>query len=205
VGQRARARLRRPLADGPFFQAAARVESKVTNRDLSTVPPYPGYESLRRGRFSQSASCYFLTLTTHGRRTGLNALIIASVIKREITALEQDGSWQLHAAVIMPDHLHLLVTLGRRLTLGQAMGRLKAKTASILAEACLRWQGNYFDHQLRPNDLIDDVMLYIFLNPYRAKLLPCSALYEWTWLGTREREWFTPTTGDNQPFPEWLQ
>ena len=165
----------------------------------------PGYEALRRGRFSQPASRYFLTLTTEERLPGLSTAAVATTIKHEISALEADHSWQVHAAVIMPDHLHLLITLGHRLTLGQAVGRLKAKTANLLARTGLRWQEIYYDHHLRPDDLPGDGVRYIFLNPYRAALLPTSERYNWTWLGTEEQQWFTPSADDGRPFPEWLQ
>lgn len=105
----------------------------------------------------------------------------------------------------MPDHIHLLVTLGSRLTLGQAIGRLKTKTRAALAEANLIWQGNYYEHHLRPDDLSEDVIRYIFLNPYRAKLLPINERYPWTWLGAEEQNWFMPMTDVERPFPEWLQ
>lgn len=164
-----------------------------------------GYEALRRGRSSEPESRYFLTLTTEGRKAGLTSAALAKAIKREIDALESDHAWHVHAAVIMPDHLHLLITLGGRLTLGQAIGRLKSKTRARLAEINLLWQGNYFDRHLRPDDLIEDVLRYVFLNPYRAKLLALNEHYEWTWLGTEEAVWFTSLTDDARPFPEWLR
>ncbi len=165
----------------------------------------PGYEALRRGRYSQPASRYFLTLTTEERRNGLNSAPLATVIKREIIALESDGSWRVHAAVIMPDHLHLLITLGPRLSLGQSVGRLKTKTRGFLAEAGLGWQGNYYDRHLRPDDQPEEVIRYIFLNPYRANLLTTTKTYDWTWIGSEEQRWLMPQTGDRRPFPEWLQ
>jgi len=74
-----------------------------------------GYEALRHGRSSLPNSRYFLTLATQERKRGLNSHLPASAIKRETIAIESDDSWRVHAAVIMPDHLHLLVTLGSRL------------------------------------------------------------------------------------------
>lgn len=165
----------------------------------------PGYEALRRGRHSLSASRYFLTLTTQARGTGLNSAAIAPVVRDAVGALEADGSWRVHAAVIMSDHIHVLITLGDRLKLGQAVGRFKAKTRRLLAEAGLQWQGNYYERHLRPNDQIEDVLLYIFLNPYRANMLSPGASYEWTWFGVEEQTWFTPSTDDNRPLPEWLR
>lgn len=104
----------------------------------------------------------------------------------------------------MPDHVHLLVTLGERLSLGQCVGRLKAKTRFLLSTASLRWQGNYFEHRLKADEPIETVLRYMFLNPYRANLLKLAEAYPWFWLGSAETEWFRPQTNHDRPFPEWL-
>ena len=165
----------------------------------------PGYGSLRAHRSSEPGARYFLTLTTHARATGLNSDSVAAELKRQITSLEADQSWIVHGAVIMPDHVHLLVSLGERLTLGQSIGRLKAKTTLALSRAGVRWQGNYFEHRLKTDDPAESVLHYIFLNPYRANLLKPSETYSWFWLGGTEAEWFRPQTNNDRPFPEWLR
>lgn len=163
------------------------------------MPTGPGFEALRRGRLSIPTARYFLTLGTDRRQTGLSSPRIAAALRSEIDALDADASWYLHGAVIMPDHLHFLATLGSRLTLGQAIGRLKAKTRALLATTKLRWQGNYFDHRLRPDDSIESVLRYMFLNPYRGQLLPPTERYPWFWLGAEESEWFHATPADQLP------
>ena len=105
----------------------------------------------------------------------------------------------------MPDHIHLLVTVGERLSLGQCVGRLKAKTRYLLSAASLRWQGNYFEHRLKADEPIETVLRYMFLNPYRANLLKLAEAYPWFWLGSAETEWFRPQTNNDRPFPEWLR
>ena len=165
----------------------------------------PGFEALRRGRVSQPGARYLVTLTTAFRRSGISSAPVAAALRQEIDALHSDHSWQLHGAVIMPDHLHILVTLLERLTLGQAIGRLKARTRATLAAASLTWQGNYFDHRLRPEDELELVLRYMFLNPHRAQLLPVTERYRWFWLGAAERTWFHASPADELPAIVWLQ
>ena len=147
---------------------------------------------------------YFVTLATIDRRSGLSEPSVATKLKHEITAIEQSDAWSIHAAVIMPDHLHLLFTLQERLTLGQTIARLKSKTRTLLDSSAMHWQGNYYEHRLRPDDPLVPVIRYLFLNPYRAKLLRPDQTYPWFWLGEAETEWFQPMTDDGSPFPEWL-
>lgn len=164
----------------------------------------PGFEALRRGRVSSELSRYFLTLTTHQRRRGLNDIRPATCIREECESMEADETWTVLGAVIMPDHLHVLVAIGTRLTLGQTIGRLKSRTRAALDAVGLRWQANYFDHRLHPDDSIEEILRYLFLNPYRAELLTAHERYTWFWLGPDEKRWFQPTPSDELPQFAWM-
>ncbi len=168
------------------------------------MKPPRGYESLRRYRVTIPSTSYFITLCTRDRHAGLNTSPVASAIKDQLAALEIDRALTIQAAVIMPDHLHLLFLTSGKLTVGQIVGRLKTKTRASLATTGLGWQGNFYEHRLRSEDSIEDVLRYLFLNPYRAHVLASSEIYPWFWLGPTEAEWFRPTLDDNRPFPEWL-
>jgi hypothetical protein len=115
-----------------------------------------------------------------------------------------DGTWTLSSAVVMPDHMHLLITLGERLPLTKAVQRLKSKTSAALRSTDIRWERGFFDRQLRPSDERLPIFLYIYLNPYRAGLLPGSG--EWPHYYCREEEWvwFRDMLDADRPYPEWL-
>jgi putative transposase len=171
---------------------------------LSIVKPARGYESLRRSRVTIPGASYFLTLCTYNRTIGLDQPAIAGAIQEQILSLERDAAFVLQAAVIMPDHLHLLGIVPGPLNVGQIVGRLKAKTRPVLQVSDLRWQGNFFEHRIGPVDSLGDVLRYLFLNPYRARLLPPTEVYPWFWLGPSQAAWFRPTLNDDRPFPSWL-
>ena len=124
-----------------------------------------GYESLRRCRVTLPNTSYFVTLCTYNRVHGLNFSSVASAIKTELDAIESDGVIVLRTAVLMPDHLHLFFRLTGSLSLGQIIGRLKTKTRSSLLASNLRWQGNNYEHRLRPDEYVEDVGRYIFHKP----------------------------------------
>jgi len=71
--------------------------------------------------------------------------------------------------------------------------------------AGLQWPGNYDEHRLRENDAVESVLLYIFLNPYRAGLVTTAATYPWFWVGTEEAVWFKPGLDEGKPFADWLR
>jgi len=168
------------------------------------MKPERGYESLRRFRVSRPGTDYFLTLCTDERKTGLTNPAVANTLRNEIEAIERAGYWTIRGAVIMPDHLHLLLTLRDRLPLGRVVARLKSNSKPALSAVALRWQGNYYEHRLREGDALENVLRYISLNPYRSGLIAASENYPWFWLGRDEAAWFRSQLDDGRPFPEWF-
>ncbi len=118
--------------------------------------------------------------------------------------METDAIWLSRCAVVMPDHVHLLLQLADKLTLGKAVARLKSKSGAGLKAAGLRWQDGYYEHQMRPNEDRLPVFLYIYLNPYRANLLPAGKTWPWFVCGKADREWFIPMLDQGLPVPAWL-
>lgn len=161
-----------------------------------------GQRSLRRGRQSLSGAVYFLTMCTERRNRGLeNGLVSASLLDH---AQPIDGNWSLRAAVVMPDHVHLLVDLIASSELSEAVRLFKGRTAPVLRRHDMKWQRGYFDHRLRMNEDVLPVFLYIFLNPYRAGLMPDDQRWPGYFCSPDDWVWFEPLTSSSLPFPEWL-
>lgn len=171
---------------------------------LMALDPHKGYRSLLRGRFSQNGSEYFITFCTHDRRCGLTASEVAPFILAEIHRMETDGVWLLRCAVIMPDHVHLLIQLAEELTLGRAVARLKSKSSRALKPVGIRWQDGYHEHRMRPKEERLHVFFYIYLNPYRANLLPSGNIWPWFVCSETDRLWFMPLLDRGLPEPAWL-
>lgn len=131
---------------------------------------------------------------------------MAKPILDECLAMETDGTWQLRCAVVMPDHVHLLMVLGERLALGKSIARLKAKTSAILraAGSSLDWERDFYDHHVRPDDDRLAIFLYVFLNPHRAEA--CARGERWPWYFCRDEDWawFKDMLDEERPLPEWL-
>ncbi len=85
------------------------------------------------------------------------------------------------AFTVMPDHVHWVFRLGARLSLGQVIARFKSQSRRILSLGKNRWQRNYFEHRLRTNEPPEDYALYVFLNPYRAELIPPTTTWPYWW------------------------
>lgn len=169
-----------------------------------TCDPSKGRAALRHGRWTKSGAYYFLTICTGDKKSGLTDSEIAISIMLEMCAMESDRSWQVQCATIMPDHMHILITLGYRLTLGRTLQRLKSKTAANLRLSGLTWERDVFDRQLRPDDDRLAVFLYIYLNPYRAKLCRPDERWPWYYCRSEDWDWFQNYLDCDLPPPAWL-
>ena len=167
--------------------------------------PLHGHSALRRGRFSQSGGGYFLTICTADKATGLTDTAIADTILNEAKAMSADGTWSLRCAVVMPDHSHLLIELGSRLSLAKAVQRLKAKTSATLRSAKLQWERGFFDRKLRIDDELLPLFLYIYLNPYRAGLLTSAQSWASYFCCEADWSWFKEQLDQERPIPAWLE
>ena len=126
---------------------------------------------LRKGRRSIPNARYFLTLTTKDRKIDLTNTALSTAILNTWREMHKTNDFELHCGTVMPDHVHLLITLGQRITLSQTVAKLKSLTNPDRHAQDIHWQSNYFDHWLRPDVLKEAFIRYIFLNPYRKHLI----------------------------------
>lgn len=99
--------------------------------------------------------------------------------------------FELHAAVVMPDHVHLLLTplpdnQGWPYPLPMILKRMKgvsARNVNRLNETSGPvWQEESFDHVLRSDESFQEKLEYIRLNPVRKGLVTKPEDYPWLWL-----------------------
>jgi REP element-mobilizing transposase RayT len=168
------------------------------------LDPSKGYRALRHGRFSKSGDEYFITFCTEQRQSGLTTEPIAGVIVTEIKQMETEAIWSLRCAVLMPDHIHLLIQLGNVLPLGKSIARLKSKSSIHLKTQKLRWQKGYYEHTMRTQEDRLPVFLYMYLNPYKANLLPVDCIWPWFICSAGDKAWFSDYLDKGLPEPTWM-
>lgn len=151
-----------------------------------------------------SGTEYFVTFCTYQRQAGLASEVAAPGITTEIRRMDAEDIWNMRCAVIMPDHVHLLFRLGPTLALGRAIARLKSKSLVGLKAGGLRWQEGYFEHRLRPEENPLPLFLYIYLNPYKAGLLPATSNWPWYLCRQDDMDWFSSYLSKGLPEPVWL-
>jgi len=163
----------------------------------------PGHGALRKGRVSQGGLTYFITISSS---TTLELPFQEKILKawqRELQCLGEDKTAEVRCACLMPDHAHILLVLGDKLSLGRVVARLKTKL-SLQSNYRLKWQRAYYDHALRKEEALTPVMLYIFLNPYRACLTGRGQVWSGFYCGEKDWKWFQACLDQDLPKPEWM-
>ena len=171
---------------------------------LSPMPPRRT-SALHAHRWSNSGETYFVTCCTCLRSAGLTNAPIVRVVHDSVSALDEDGDTSTFAFTLMPDHLHWLFNLGHRLSLGRVIARLKAQTKNELCDSGLAWQRDFFEHRLRAGEAVEPYGLYVFLNPYRADLLPSSGVWpHWRCPNPKKFAFLARLNPDGTPPAEWI-
>src|SRR5206468_5564832 len=99
----------------------------------------------------------------------------------------------LHAAVVMPDHVHLLLTplqdesgwvYGLPAILKTIKGVSARSINKLLGTSGPIWQEESFDHVLRSQESLEEKLEYIRQNPVRRGLVKTPEDYRWLWVET---------------------
>lgn len=139
-------------------------------------------ERMHAGRMPVSGAVYFLTLVTRNRQPWLGVSSGRAAMLSVIQAWHGEGDGAVLAAIVMPDHVHVLIRQGASLPIGRVVARWKSQAM----KACNyigSWQRDFWEHRLRTEESWEDYGLYMLLNPYRAGL----AKPEVVWPG-----WYCP-------------
>lgn len=142
---------------------------------------HPGHAALRRGRCAIPGQVYLATMATIARQPWFARWPVAAAVARELGARRLWRGNSPHAWVLMPDHMHILLTLGSDESLSHLMARVKAVSArtarSVMKSDDRTWANAFHDHALRRDEQVAVAAQYIIDNPVRAGL----AENRWQW------------------------
>jgi putative transposase len=118
---------------------------------------------------------FFVTTKTSMARRLLqserNAMLLIDVLRSNVAT----GKFQLHDFVIMPDHLHLLMTLSSDVTIEKAMQLIKGgfsyRLKRDLGYQGDVWQRGFSDVRIRNGQSFSQHRAYIVENPVKAGLV----------------------------------
>jgi putative transposase len=132
-----------------------------------------------------SRTFFTTTRTSMGRRllqSERNAMLLVDVLR----SLVAEGHFELHDFVLMPDHVHLLMTVCEGMTIEKAMqfvkGRFSYRLSHELGFKGEVWQRGFTEVQVMNRESFEQHRNYMAQNPVQAGLAAAPGEYPFCFL-----------------------
>jgi putative transposase len=144
----------------------------------------------------QEMRTYSVTAVTANRRRLFQVEATAHLMMDTIQGYRSKGNYELYAFVVMPDHIHLLLTPAPDIPLEKVMQLVKGGFSFRLKSKQEVWDRGYFDRRIADVAAFDACREYIEQNPVRGHLATSAENYPYTSLRRPEMldhkpEWFS--------------
>jgi len=118
----------------------------------------------------QELRTFFVTFVTAGRRSIFQVERNAGLLLDVVRLDREKGRYCVHGWVVMPDHVHLLLTPAEDVPLEKAVQFVKGGFSFRLKSVHEVWQPGYTEHRIQDSDDFERHVEYIVRNPVRAGL-----------------------------------
>jgi putative transposase len=135
-------------------------------------------------RFHHSGQSHFVTFCCYHRRRLLTTDEGRQIFESALERVRSSFRLQVYGYVVMPEHVHLLLSEPQRDTLADALKSLKQGVSRrLIADADHFWQKRYYDFNIRNYPQFVEKLRYIHRNPVKAGL--CGRPEDWEWSSFR--------------------
>ncbi len=136
-------------------------------------------------RFHESRQLHFLTTSCFHRRPKFVSPQARTTFESSLEQVRQQYGLLVYGYVVMPEHVHLLVSEPERDTLARAMQSLKQSVARRLALRAANsfWQARYYDFNVWSEMKCVEKLRYIHRNPVQRGLV--ARPEDWVWSSFR--------------------
>lgn len=135
-------------------------------------------------RRTKEAGTYFVTSRTWESRKLFIKPPACEIVTETLLHYRDQHNYLLHSFVLMPDHIHVLLTPSQDITLERAVQFIKGGSARKISQALnFRlpvWQRGYTDHRIRDGQDYETHLRYIEANPVKAGLAESLKEYPWS-------------------------
>jgi len=151
-------------------------------------------------RFQNTGQSHFITFCCYHRRKLLTSPTSMRVFELALERVRRTFGLRIYAYVVMPEHVHVLLSEPDRQTLADALKSLKQGVSRRLIENAEHfWQKRYYDFNIRDYPQFMEKLRYIHRNPVRAEL--CERPEDWAW--SSFRHYATGCEGTVEIESEW--
>ena len=144
-------------------------------------------------RFHHSGQSHFVTFSCYHHFVLLDTAKLRDIVVGALEHARRKYCFRVYGFVVMPDHVHLLVSEPGRAALANAMQSFKiasSKRTKTWNRNSPLWQPRSYDRNIRDADEFDEKLDYIHNNPVKRNL--CAPPEDWNWSSCRHY-----TTGED--------
>jgi putative transposase len=153
-------------------------------------------------RYQTSGHDHFLTFTCCHRLALLDDIFARTTFEQTLEILRARHEFHVFGYVIMPNHVHLLVSEPRRHLLADTLRALKTETSKKLKQDRPQfWQRRYYDRNIITQTEFVEKLRYIHRNPVAEKLVERPE--DWPW--SSYRHWLTGECGRIEIESHWTR
>jgi putative transposase len=135
-------------------------------------------------RFQNTGQSHFVTFSCYHRRPMLTTATSRRLFESSLERARRSFRLRVYGYVVMPEHIHLLVSEPQRGTLADALKSLKQGISRrLIADAEHFWQKRYYDFNIRNHPQFLEKLRYIHRNPVKRGL--CERPEDWEWSSFR--------------------
>jgi len=125
----------------------------------------------------QELRTYFVTAVTANRRRLFRVESAANLLLDVLQSYREQKRFGLHAFVIMPDHLHILLTPAPEVSFEKAIQFIKGGFSFRYRGGRNIWERGFNESQIRGMEKFETCVRYIEQNPVRARLVASEVEY----------------------------
>jgi putative transposase len=128
---------------------------------------------------SDRTGTFFVTSSTFNRRRLFQVVANPELFLETLQQYRREGNYKLHAFVVMPDQIHLLLT-PQGITIERAVGLIKGGFSHRMGSKFPVWQRGFTDHRIRDRNDFETRRNYIHQNPVRAGIVELCDSYPYS-------------------------
>jgi len=130
-------------------------------------------------RYQQSGDLHFITFSCYRRQPHLGVASARDLFERSLETMRLRYDFFISGYVVMPEHIHLLVSEPRKAILAKALQALKLSVAVQRRERPF-WQARYYDFNVYTAKKHIEKLRYMHRNPVKRGLVVQPEQWAWS-------------------------
>ncbi|HZM10301.1 MAG TPA: transposase [Candidatus Limnocylindrales bacterium] len=127
---------------------------------------------------------YFITASAYMHQNLFQRTETADLLLTTLFRYRDTGEFLVHEFVVMPNHMHLLLSVDDDHAIGRGVQLIKGGFSHAMGKAGLKlkavWQPSYYEHRVRDAEEYGRMRAYIHDNPVRRALVRTAEEYPYS-------------------------